>query len=939
MTTALGKGFDPANIEKHWYHTWTENECFKAGLEENKESFCILLPPPNVTGTLHMGHGFNQTIMDILTRYHRMLGNNTLWQPGTDHAGIATQIVVERLLESEGKTRHKLGREAFLDKVWEWKNFSGNSIISQMKRLGTSQDWSRQRFTMDDSMSQIVIDVFVRLYQDGLIYRGKRLVNWDPKLGTAVSDLEVKNCEEKGKIYSIRYPIAGDNNQESLVIATTRPETLLGDTAVAVHPDDPRYQKYIGQSIALPLTNRTIPIVADYFVDPEFETGCVKVTPAHDFNDWQIGQRHGLDVISILNEKAIINDNAPKEFQGLDRFTAREAIVNQLNQLGLLTEIKDHVLMIPRGDRTDEILEPLLTDQWFVATTKKLASHGKSLAELALECSKNKAIRFTPEHWQTTYNQWLEDIQDWCISRQLWWGHQIPAWYGENGEIFVAHCEEEARRMADQAGYQGTLQQDEDVLDTWFSSALWPFSTLDWKPEAPNNPLIERYLPSSTLVTGFDILFFWVARMVMMTRYVTHQIPFKDIYVHGLIRDTHGQKMSKSKGNTLDPIDIIDGVTLDNLIKKRTTGLMKPDQINQITKNTKKEFPQGITPHGTDAVRFTYAVLASPGRDINFDMSRCQGYRNFCNKLWNATRFALMNCLKEDASYTIDHENILPSTALPNQWIENRLQQVIQSIKKHLESYRFDLLAQALYNFIWNDFCDWYLESTKVLFSNNQPDTHEETRQTLLKVLDAILRLAHPVIPFITEELWQHIAPITRGKTSLIMMESYPELDDSKINQTAAKTFEHLQTLVNACRNLRGEMNISPAEKVPAMLAADPEFIKKIEPYLMNLGKLKKLETTSNGSLPHTPSPTFISNNYQIMLSVEVDVAAETERLKKEINSTAKTLQGAQAKLNNANFTSKAPPAVVEKEEKQFEDAQERLKALEDQLAVLKKSQ
>jgi valyl-tRNA synthetase len=720
----LAKAFEPADIERRWYPEWESRNYFAAGANPDvSDNFCILLPPPNVTGTLHMGHGFNQTIMDALTRYYRMKGHNTLWQPGTDHAGIATQIVVERQLDAQGISRHDLGREKFLEKVWEWKEYSGGTITRQMRRMGTSPDWTRERFTMDAGLNKVVTETFVRLYNEGLIYRGKRLVNWDPKLHTAVSDLEVVQEEEDGFMWQIRYPLA--DGSDSLVVATTRPETMLGDTAVMVHPEDERYQHMIGKRVKLPLTGREIPIIADAYVDREFGTGCVKVTPAHDFNDYAVGQRHNLPMISILTLDAKINDHAPEKYRGLDRFDARKAVVADLEAEGILVKVDKHKLKVPRGDRTNVVIEPMLTDQWFVAMSKP-GEDGKSITEKALEVVHSGEIKFYPENWVNTYNQWLNNIQDWCISRQLWWGHQIPAWYGVNGEVFVAHSEEEARAQADKAGYAGQLSRDEDVLDTWFSSALWPFSTLDWTGDAATdaaNPLLKQYLPSSVLVTGFDIIFFWVARMVMMTKQITGQIPFKHVYVHGLIRDGEGQKMSKSKGNVLDPIDLIDGIGIDALVEKRTFGLMNPKQAESIAKKTKKEFPEGIPAFGTDALRFTFASLASPGRDIKFDLNRCDGYRNFCNKLWNATRFVLMNVEGHEALVAPAGNGSVVRVAakcanskfsFADRWI------VSQSAARRRKSNALRRLPLRparpgeIYEFVWDEFCDWYLEIAKV---------------------------------------------------------------------------------------------------------------------------------------------------------------------------------------------------------------------------------
>ncbi|MDT8310856.1 MAG: valine--tRNA ligase [Methylophaga sp.] len=916
----MDKTYTPDAIEQRWYQFWEQRGEFKPSGQG--APYAIMLPPPNVTGSLHMGHGFNNTIMDLLTRYHRMKGDNTLWQPGTDHAGIATQMVVERQLNAYGKTRHDLGRDKFIDRVWEWKEESGGNITRQLRRLGSSLDWSRNRFTMDDDLSEAVKQVFVQLYDEGLIYRGKRLVNWDPVLHTAVSDLEVLSEEENGHLWHFRYPLTDGSGH--LVVATTRPETMLGDSAVAVHPEDERYQHLIGKTITLPLVGRQIPIIADDYVDPEFGSGCVKITPAHDFNDAEVGKRHDLDIINILTIDAAINDHAPEQYQGLDRFAARKQIVADLDALGLLDSIKDHKLMVPRGDRSGSVIEPFLTDQWYVKADV--------LASPAVEAVKSGKVKFVPGNWDKTFYNWMDGIQDWCISRQIWWGHRIPAWYDADGNIYVGD-DEAAVRDKYQLPADLPLSQDEDVLDTWFSSALWPFSTLGW-PQ--NTDALKTWYPGSVLVTGFDIIFFWVARMMMMGIHFMDDVPFKEVYIHGLVRDAHGQKMSKSKGNVLDPIDIIDGIDLETLVSKRTNGMMQPQLAAKIEKATRKEFPDGIAPHGTDALRFTFASLATTGRDINFDMNRIAGYRNFCNKLWNAARYVLMNT--EDQDTGIDNNDV--ELSLADRWIISLLQQTEQTVIKAIDSYRFDLAAQAIYEFVWDNYCDWYLELSKpVLNSESATDAAKRgTRRTLVRVLEATLRLAHPIMPFITEEIWQTIAPLAGKSGDTIINQPYPQADATKIDAKAVADMEWVMQFITGIRSIRSQMNIAPKQAVPVLLKdaaeLDQQRLQQNRDFISKLANLKSVELLT-GEAP--AAATALVGKMEILIPLEglIDKDAEIARLDKEMAKLDKIIKQSSGKLINENYVAKAPADVVAKEREKLAELEQALSQLAQQRQAL----
>ena len=943
----LAKSFEPHAIEAKWYPEWESRGWFAPSMSEAAAPFCIQLPPPNVTGTLHMGHAFQQTLMDLLVRFHRMKGDNTLWQVGTDHAGIATQIVVEQQLAQKKQTRHDLGREKFVERVWEWKEESGSAITRQMRRLGASADWSRERFTMDEGLSAAVLETFVRLFDDGLIYRGARLVNWDPKLATAVSDLEVEGEEEQGKLWQIRYPLA--DGSDSIVVATTRPETMLGDVAVAVNPQDERYAAMIGKQVTLPLTGRTIPVIADEYVDREFGTGAVKITPAHDFNDWDVGKRHGLAPISIFNLDVTVNANAPEKYRGLDRYVARKAVLADLEAAGLLVSEKAHMMVVPRSGRTGVVVEPMLSDQWFMAMRKPApASHpffpGKSIQDLCLAAvseaglpagapGSGENVRFVPGEWLNTYHHWIDNIHDWCISRQLWWGHQIPAWYDDAGNCYVARSEDDARAQARaKLGREpSTFTRDPDVLDTWFSSALWCHSTLGWPDKTKE---LATFLPSSILITGFDIIFFWVARMIMTTTYFTGHVPFRDVYINAIVRDEEGNKMSKSKGNVIDPIDLVDGIDLESLVTKATSNMMDPRQAEKVEKRTRKTYPDGIPSFGADAVRFTFASLATFNRTLNFDLNRCEGYRNFCNKLWNATRFALMNVEGKDVGLDESQPKTL---SFVDKWLLGRLQQAKHDITTGIDTFRFDLAAKALYEFVWDEFCDWYVELAKVQLAiadaNGDAASARGTRSVLVRELEAALRLAHPFIPFITEELWQTVAPLAGKQGESISLQPFPKANFDRVHAASDAKMQTLKALVNACRALRGEMKVSPAVRPPLYVAGDATLLAELTPYLVALGKVADVKIVTE--LPATDAPVQIVGDFRLMLHVEIDRAAERVRIEKEIARLDGEVIKAESKLGNDSFVARAPAAVVTQERERLTSFKDTLGKLRDQLGRL----
>lgn len=917
----MEKHFDPNSIETKWYQTWEKSGYFKPQTSTTGEHYSIMIPPPNVTGSLHMGHAFQDTIMDTLIRYHRMRGDETLWQPGTDHAGIATQMVVERQLAAKGLSRHDLGREAFTQKIWEWKAESGGTITQQLRRLGASPDWSRERFTMDDGLSDAVKEVFVQLHEEGLIYRGKRLVNWDPVLHTAVSDLEVLSEEEMGSLWHMRYPLSDGSGH--LIVATTRPETMFGDQAVAVHPDDDRYQDLIGKTITLPLVGREIPIIADDYVEMDFGTGCVKITPAHDFNDYEMGKRHNLPMLNVMTIDAAMNEKVPEKYQGLDRFEARKQVIADLESQDLMEKIVPHKLMVPRGDRSHAVIEPFLTDQWYVAV--------QELAKPAIDAVKNGDIEFVPKNWENTYFEWMNNLQDWCISRQIWWGHRIPAWYDEEGNVYVARSEEQVRAKYN-LDANHSLRQDDDVLDTWFSSALWTFSTLGWPEKTAE---LEKFHPTSVLVTGFDIIFFWVARMIMMTLKFTGEVPFKQVYVHGLVRDSEGQKMSKSKGNVLDPIDLIDGIDLESLVAKRTTGMMQPEKAAKIKKTTRKHFADGIESYGTDALRFTFASLASTGRDIRFDLNRCEGYRNFCNKLWNATRYVLMNTEKKDTG--ID-ETLDTELSLADKWIISKLQNVEMDVAKHFDQYRFDLAAHTLYEFTWNEYCDWYLELVKPILNSKTATEAQQrgTRQTLVRVLETILRLLHPITPYITEEAWHSVASLAGKTGDTIMLQPYPQPNEALIDTASEKELEWVKHVIMGVRKIRSEMDIAPSKALPILLAnlqeQDKAWLENNRVFLQTLAKLDTITLLDNEKeAPESAVALVGEMKILIPMAGLIDKEAELSRLSKEIKRLEGEVKRFTGKLSNESFVSKAPEAVVEKEKQKLQETEIALKNLKDQ--------
>jgi valyl-tRNA synthetase len=920
----MPKAYEPVALESRWYSLWESRGDFRARV--GGETYCIMLPPPNVTGSLHMGHAFQDTLMDALVRWQRMQGRDVLWQCGTDHAGIATQMVVERRLAAEGKGREEMGREAFIEAVWDWKAESGGTITRQLRRLGTSMDWTRERFTLDEGLSAAVAEVFVRLYEEGLIYRGKRLVNWDPVLQTAISDLEVIAEEEQGKLWHIQYPLASGNGH--VVVATTRPETLLGDAAVAVHPEDERYKALIGSRVVLPLTGRTIPIIADEYVDPAFGSGCVKITPAHDFNDYAVGQRHGLPRINVFTPDARINDNGPAAYRGLDRYEARKLILADLEARGLLLRADDHKLMVPRGDRSGAVVEPYLTDQWYVSIAP--------LAEPALRAVQEGRIRFVPENWSKTYFEWMNNIQDWCISRQLWWGHRIPAWYDDQKRVYVGRSEAEVREKHD-LGPEVALRQDDDVLDTWFSSALWPFSTLGWPEQTPE---LSRYYPTSVLVTGFDIIFFWVARMVMFGLKFTGEVPFREVYIHGLVRDAEGQKMSKSRGNVLDPLDLIDGIELDALVEKRTKGLMKPQDAPRIEAATRRQYPDGIPGFGTDALRFTFATLATQGRDVRFDLGRIEGNRNFCNKLWNATRFVLGGLSASPGPFAVD----AGEPGLPERWIRSRLAAVTREVDTAFATYRFDLAAQALYEFAWNEYCDWYLELSKTVLQGESASEAERlaTRATLAHVLDALLRLLHPLMPFITEELWQRLKPWTGHLEDSIQHAPWPAFGEAATDAESEARIEWLKEFVLGVRRIRGEMNIAPGKPLKLLfragMAEEQTWLDELQPWILNMARLADI-TPAGDDVPESATALVGQATLFIPLADLIDPEAEVKRLTKEIDRMIADRDRTEAKLANASFVERAPADVVQRERERLDDLKasiERLTEQRERIAALR---